>query len=234
MSTKPATGLFVTGTDTNVGKTFVAAAIARDLVRSGARVGVYKPAASGCTRDECGQLVSEDAVRLWEAAGRPGELAAVCPQLFEAPLAPHLAARAEGKVLDAARLREGLSYWSDRCDVVLVEGAGGLLSPLGEDEYVADLAADLGYPLIVVAPNELGVINQTLCTLIAASTWPQSLSVAGVVLNRRRATRESDDPSLATNRQELERRCVPLVLAELAFAQERFDQQVDWLAQARG
>ncbi len=233
MSTKPVTGLFITGTDTNVGKTFVAAAIARQLAARGVRVGVYKPAASGCERDASGQLVSEDAVRLWEAAGRPATLAQVCPQLFAAPLAPHLAALAEGKTLDAQLLRAGLSFWTDRCDIVLVEGAGGLLSPLGEDEYVADLAADLGYPLIVVAPNELGVINQTLCTLIAATTWPQALNVAGVVLNRRRATSADADPSLATNRAELVHRCVPPVLAELFFEQELFDQEVDWVALAR-
>jgi dethiobiotin synthetase len=234
MSTKPATGLFITGTDTNVGKTFVAAAIARDLVRAGVRVGVYKPAASGCDRDGDGQLVSEDAVRLWEGAGRPGELAAVCPQLFAAPLAPHLAAREEGKTIDAALLRSGLDYWRSRTDFVLVEGAGGLLSPLGDDEYVADLAADVGFPLLVVAPNELGVINQTLCTLIAATTWPQPLTVAGVILNHRRASSALADPSLITNRAELARRCVPPVLAELGFGAERFDATLDWQAVARG
>jgi dethiobiotin synthetase len=234
MSTKPATGLFITGTDTNVGKTFVAAAIARDLVRAGVRVGVYKPAASGCERDGNGQLVSDDAVRLWEGAGRPGELAAVCPQVFAAPLAPHLAAREEGKMIDAALLRSGLDYWRSRSDFVLVEGAGGLLSPLGDDEYVADLAADVGFPLLVVAPNELGVINQTLCTLIAATTWPQPLIVAGVILNHRRASSALADPSLITNRAELARRCIPPVLAELGFGAERFDAAVDWQAVARG
>lgn len=232
MITKPARGLFITGTDTNVGKTFVAAAIARQLTRQGVRVGVYKPAASGCTRDATGALVSDDAVRLWEAAGRPAPLERVCPQVFAAPLAPHLAALAEGKRLDTARLRSELAFWHGRCDLVLVEGAGGLMSPLGEDEYNADLAADLAYPLLVVAPNELGVISQTLCTLITAATWPSSLTVAGVVLNRRRATRLEDDPSLATNRQELARRCVPPVLAELGFEQDRFDEEVDWLALA--
>lgn len=225
-------GLFITGTDTNVGKTYVAAAIARDLRRSGVRVGVYKPAASGCSFNEQGDLRSDDAVMLWEAAGRPGELAAVCPQLFTAPLAPHLAAAAEGRKFDAALLRTGLNYWRERSDFLLVEGAGGLLSPMGEDEYVADLAADLGFPLIVVAPNELGVINQTLCTLVTAAVWSQSLAVAGVVLNRRHLA-SAADPSLATNRAELERRCEPPVLAELGFQADAFDRSVDWLKLAR-
>ena len=81
-------GLFITGTDTGVGKTYVAALIARSLAASGRRVGVYKPAASGCPRDPDGRLVSGDAVALWEAAGQPGELEYVCPQCFAAPLGP--------------------------------------------------------------------------------------------------------------------------------------------------
>jgi dethiobiotin synthetase len=217
-------GLFITGTDTNVGKTYVAAAIARDLARRGVRVGVYKPAASGCHVDGSGELVSDDAVMLWEAAGRPGELAAVCPQCFAAPLAPHLAAKAEARTLDEALLCSGLDYWRDRSDVLLVEGAGGLMSPLGEMIYVADLAADLQLPLIVVAPNELGVINQTLCTLLAAQA--KSLRVAGVVLNRRRPSDPAADPSLLTNRAELAKRAP--VRAELAFQSLEFDETVDW------
>src|SRR5436190_15610637 len=92
-------GLFITGTDTGVGKTWVAAAIVRALVQRGLKVGVYKPAASGCERVGK-KLVSEDAVLLWEAAGQPGSLSRVCPQLFAASLAPHLAAEAEGKRFD--------------------------------------------------------------------------------------------------------------------------------------
>src|SRR5947208_11477700 len=133
-------GLFVVGTDTAVGKTFVAARIAAALRRAGVKVGVYKPAASGCRR--VGRaLVSDDAAALWEAAGRPGELKAVCPQRFAAPLAPHLAAKQERKRIDARLLRRGLDYWRRRSDVVIVEGAGGLMSPIGETDYVADLAA---------------------------------------------------------------------------------------------
>src|SRR5271165_616854 len=104
-------GLFITGTDTGVGKTYVAALIARSLAASGRRVGVYKPAASGCVRNAQGCLVSEDAVALWEAVDRFGDLEHVCPQRFAAPLAPHLAARAEDQEIDADLLRSGLDYW---------------------------------------------------------------------------------------------------------------------------
>ena len=165
-------GLFITGTDTGVGKTYVGALIARSLVGSGRRVGVYKPAASGCRR-QGEKLVSDDAVALWDAAGRPGDLDRVCPQRFAAPLAPHLAAREEGKQLDADLLRQGLEYWRDRAEIILVEGAGGLMSPLGDNAYVADLAAEFGFPLVVVSRNVLGTINQTLQTLIAAGGVPR-------------------------------------------------------------
>ena len=224
-------GLFITGTDTGVGKTCVGALIARSLVSSGRRVGVYKPAASGCRR-EGKTLVSDDAVALWNAAGRPGDMEHVCPQRFAAPLAPHLAAREEGRQLDAGLLGRGIEYWRGRAEIILVEGAGGLMSPLGEDGYVADLAAEFGFPLLVVSRNVLGTINQTLQTLIAAATFRQGLPVAGVVLNHTEPP-SADDVSLATNRRELAARCGVPILAEVVWRGGRFDTAVDWLALAR-
>ena len=224
-------GLFITGTDTDVGKTYVGAMIARALVKSGHRVGVYKPAASGCTQKD-GLLISDDAVALWNAAGRPGDLERVCPQRFFAPLAPHLAAREEGQTLDADLLRRGLDYWRQRSDVLLVEGAGGLMSPLGEDQYVADLAEEFGFPLVVVSRNVLGTVNQTLQTLIAAGAFHKGLPVAGVVLNN--ATQPSaSDISQASNRRELASRLSCPILAEAAWGANDFDAAVDWFALAR-
>lgn len=225
-------GLFITGTDTGVGKTYVAALIARRLAADRRKVGVYKPAASGCWRRD-GSLVSDDAVALWEAAGRPGELEHVCPQLFEAPLAPHLAARAEGQKLDADLLRHGLEHWRRRSEIILVEGAGGLMSPLGEDEYVADLAREFGFPLVVVAPNVLGTINQTLQTLITASIFSsEGLSIAGVVLNHPRPP-SADDASLSSNRRELAARCTSPILGEVGWDAGQTNDAVDWFALAR-
>ena len=225
MMCKHTRGLFITGTDTEVGKTYVAVLIARALRAAGHRVGVYKPAASDC-RPEGVALVSDDAMRLWEAAGRPGELEPVCPQRFQAPLAPHLAARAEGKRLDPELLRSGLECWRTRSDVILVEGAGGLMSPLGEEAYVADLACDFGFPLVVVSRNALGTINQTLQTLIAAAAFREGLDIAGIVLNN--PAPPADDASTATNRDELAARCVPPILAEVAWNANDFDAEVDW------
>lgn len=223
-------GLFITGTGTEVGKTYVAASIVRALAASGRRVGVYKPAASGCRLVE-GRLESDDALALWEAAGRPGELEQVCPQRFAAPLAPHLAARGEGREIDAALLRRGLDVWTASSEIVVVEGAGGLLSPLSDDEYVADLAADFGFPLLVVAANRLGTIHDTLATLVVASTFREGLDVAGVVLNR--CTPEPPDGSCASNLAELRRRCGPPVLASIGWQDPASLAAIDWFALAK-
>ncbi|HEX4414724.1 MAG TPA: dethiobiotin synthase [Lacipirellulaceae bacterium] len=223
-----ARGLFITGTGTGVGKTYVAALIARALRNSGLRVGVYKPVASGCELQQ-GELVSPDALSLWTAAGEPGTLEEVCPQRFAAPLAPHLAARAEGRRVDTTLLRRGMERWRETSDVVLVEGAGGLMSPISDEDYNADLADAFGYPLIVVAANELGTINATLQTLIAATTYGNGLSIAGVVLNS--PQRLATDPSIDSNPDELSRRCVPPLLALVDHA-TGFDRPVDWASLA--
>ncbi len=222
-------GLFITGTGTDVGKTYVGALIARALRKAGWRVGVYKPVASGCEW-RGGKLISADAISLWEAAGRPGALDQVCPQLFEASLAPHLAARAEGKRVDARLLREGINFWRQTSDVVLVEGAGGLMSPISGDDYNADLARDFGYPLVIISANRLGTINATLQTMITARTYRGGQGVAGIVLNS--PTPAADDPSVESNAGELISRCDAPLLAVVQYG-GGLDRQVDWETTAR-
>jgi dethiobiotin synthetase len=223
-------GLFITGTDTDVGKTYVGAMIARALNSAGHRVGVYKPVASGCRR-EGDRLIPDDALLLWRAAGEPGQFDRVCPQCFQAPLAPHLAARAEGKEIDKHLLRDGLDYWRSCSDIVLVEGAGGLLSPLGDTDYVADLARDFGFPLVVVARNALGTINHTLLTLHAAQTLHNGLKVAGIVLNN--PTPPGADLSTNSNPRELASRSSVPLLAEVFWKATAFNSAVDWLHLAK-
>jgi dethiobiotin synthetase len=223
-------GLFIVGSNTDVGKTYVACRIAESLAAAGRRVGVYKPAASGC-RPETRE--SSDPFLLWQAAGCPGELDHVCPQQFTAPLAPHLAAAAEGKTIDVDLLRTGLDYWRQRSEVVIVEGVGGLMSPVSDDDYVADLAYEFRYPLVVVVANEIGVVSQTLQTLITAATFREGLDIAGVVLSRPKQITEAEDISLQTNRSELERHCLPPILGELTWNAGRFDPPVDWFSLAK-
>jgi dethiobiotin synthetase len=188
-------GLFVTGTDTDVGKTMVASAIVRGLVASGCRVGVYKPVASG------GLAADGDADRLWQAAGRPLSLAAVCPQSFAAPISPPRSARAEGRVVDDRLLRDGMLPWREASGVVIVEGAGGLFSPLSESSLNVDLARDLGLPLVIVDAARLGAIGRTLATVEAARA--RGLTIAAVVLSETIPTAvagsgvQADDPASA-------------------------------------
>ena len=213
-----------------MGKTYVAALIARALVAAGRRVGVYKPVASGCRR-EGDSLVAEDAKLLWQAAGEPGEFQRVCPKKFAEQVAPPRSANAEGRQVDRELLRTGLDYWREQCEIVLVEGAGGLMSPLSEADYNIDLAADLGLPLVIVAANELGTINATLQTLITAGTAAPRLPIAGIVLNQ---TRGETDESVATNAAELAARCGVPVLASVDFQTQRFPTEIDWVALASG
>ncbi len=222
-------GLFITGTNTSVGKTQVSALIASSLVADGHRVGVYKPVASGCKRKGA-ELVAEDAVKLWEAAGRPGTLDEVCPQRFAAPLAPSLAAEAAGRKVDRDLLRSGLQVWRERSDIVLVEGAGGLMSPLSDEDYNANLAEEFGFPLVIVALNELGTINATLQTLITAQSVLPEIPIVGIVLNR--IALSTDDESTAWNAQEITRRASVPLLATVNYGQQQMTPKVDWFALA--
>jgi dethiobiotin synthetase len=177
-------GLMVVGTDTGVGKTLVAAAIARSLVTGGRRVGVLKPVATGARRLATGWQC-DDAERLIAAVGGGVPLERVAPILFEEPLAPPVAARRVGQPLERGpvdrAVRDALQWWSAHAEVIVVEGIGGLLCPLAEDTTVVDLAVALDYPLVVVARRGLGTLNHTLLTVEAARR--RALRIAGLVLN---------------------------------------------------
>ena len=220
-------GIFVTGTDTEVGKTYVSALIARQLKQQGVRVGVYKPAASGCLEKDDGTLFSEDADTLWNAAGKPATVNHVCPQMFRAPLAPHISAKAEGKEINRDLLAKGIEYWQQNSDFIIVEGAGGLMSPISDDDFVADLAYEFGFPLIVVVANKLGCINHTLQTLITAASYEDGIPIAGVIVNNVKP-QGTNDHSLVSNPAEIEPVCIPPVLGTVGFEQG-LSSEIDWL-----
>ncbi|MDH3443653.1 MAG: dethiobiotin synthase [Deltaproteobacteria bacterium] len=179
-------GLFITGTDTGVGKTFVACGLAALLRESGYRVGVMKPAETGCDAGD-GKLVRQDAIALKAAAGCEIPLDTICPYQFREPLAPSVAAEREGISLDVHRLMAIYREISAAYDITLVEGAGGLMVPLLPSYTYADFAQVLKLPVIVVAPNKLGVINHLLLTLEHASC--KGLRVLGYILNHLEPTR---------------------------------------------
>lgn len=230
MPAKPPYGLFVTGTDTEIGKTFVSSIIVRDLVKAGYRVGVYKPLASDCVSNGR-DVQSEDAILLWEAAGQPLELEKVCPQRFQAPLSPHLAARAEGREVDSELVRSGLEAWTGQCDIVVVEGCGGLMSPVDDESYFADIAFEFGYPVIVVVDNRIGAINQALQASITASCFRDGLDMAGIVLNDAQAF--EGDTSRKSNFEQIASRSMVPVLTRVRHDAENCDNEVDWMAIAK-
>lgn len=211
-------GLFITATDTDAGKTFVTALIARQLVAEGLRVGAYKPACSGAEVDADGRPVWGDVQTLARAIGGVSDDDLISPQRFQAPYAPPIAAELENREVDAALLRVGLSHWLTRADFLLIEGVGGLLCPIAEDETIADLAGDFGFSLIIVSRAGLGTINHTLLTVEVAKG--RGLPIAGIVFNDPRGT---INPTMATaERAEFSRRCDVPILAVVAHEQTDF------------
>ena len=202
--TKP--GIFVTGTDTGVGKTVVSCAIAANLRTHGMRVGVCKPLASGCRREREG-LVSEDAEALAHFADCRESLSVINPVRYALPVAPAVAAEQSGEAVDFQAIADSLRVLERSSDVILVEGVGGLLVPLDHRNpryTVLDMAKAVGFPIVVVARALLGTLNHTAMTVKLLRD--AGCDVAGVVVNGFDAdsAKTGDrglDVSMSTNRQ---------------------------------
>jgi dethiobiotin synthetase len=192
--------LFVTGTDTGVGKTLVAAALANWFDRRGVRIGVCKPIATGCAHRREG-LVSEDAEFLAHCANARQPLDLICPQRYAEPLAPAVAAQRAGRPVDWAVVQRSIDLIAQESDRMIIEGVGGVMVPLDDRHTVLDLMASLGMPAVVVARAALGTINHTLLTLQALRT--KGIRIAGVVINGYPA--ESPGIAEETNPQVIER-----------------------------
>jgi dethiobiotin synthetase len=188
-------GLFVTGTGTEVGKTVVAAVVARTLAGAGRRVAVFKPAVTGLGAD-----AEPDHALLRRAAGSAQSDQEIAPYRFQPPVSPHLGAELAGREIDPGLLRAGARGACEGADVLVVEGVGGILVPLTLGYSVRDFARDLALPLVVAAAPGLGTINHTLLTIEAAAT--AGIEVRLVVL-----TPWPADPSAVerSNRETIER-----------------------------
>jgi dethiobiotin synthetase len=171
-------GVFVTGTGTGVGKTTVTRGVVRALVRRGVNVAALKPVESGVK--DVGDR-SSDAAVLMRSSGWGETFDDVCAYRLDDSVSPHLAARRQGVRIDPERLHALLRRAGKSADLVIAEGAGGLLVPLSDDLLYADFIATTGYRILIVAPNALGAIHATLATVEAART--RGIEAIGVVLN---------------------------------------------------
>ena len=214
--------IFITGTDTGVGKTVVAAGIAKSLTRKGLDVGVMKPFATGAV-EQNGALISEDAVTLRNSISNPDPLDLVNPICYSSPLAPKIAAKVEGKEQRLNLVDRAWDQLKERHSIMIVEGIGGLLVPLRKKYFVVDLAKKLELPLVIVTRPNLGTLNHTLMTIHVARQY--ALPIAGVVINHHK--RFEDTQTLETNREELSRLPGIPFLGEVPFHEgEKHEKEV--------
>jgi len=175
-----ANGVFITGTDTGIGKTVVAGAIAHCLAETGRRIGVFKPIATGCRRTREG-LVSEDAEFLAHCSNCDNPLEQINPERYSEPLAPIVAAERAHREIDWENVQLGYQNIVKTNDLVVVEGIGGVMVPISQNYLVLDLMQEMALPVIVVTSSRLGMINHTLLTINMCRN--NNLSVIGVVIN---------------------------------------------------
>ena len=172
---------FITGTDTNVGKTYVACQLINDYVAQGYKVIGMKPVAAGCELVE-GEWVNEDVLKLEAASNVKAPRNLVNPYSFKEAIAPHIAAELAGVNIEISVIKQAFDALTELADIVIVEGAGGFLVPLNQKENMADLASALNIPIILVVEMKLGCINHSLLTLEAIQA--RNLTLHGWVANQ--------------------------------------------------
>lgn len=207
---------FITGTDTGVGKTEMACLLARAFRAAGLKPGVMKPIETGCPEKD-GRLAPTDAVRLKETSGTDADLELINPYRFAPPLAPLTASELSGVTIELERIKSCFKELLNTHDVMLVEGAGGLLAPIAQGKYMADLALDLGLHTIIVSANRLGTINHTLLTLRCAKSM--GIKVTCIILNNPEPP--GDDLSRAHNSAVIERLSSAPILFEAPFTSKK-------------
>jgi len=173
-------GFFITGTDTGVGKTIIAGAVIKAAGFLGYRVGAMKPIESGCGR-EGEVLVPFDGMFLKQMARMDDPIRLVTPCCLESPLAPLAASEADMVEIHPVEIKKSFDRLSDKYEVMVVEGIGGLMVPIRREYYVADMAAELGLPLLIVARPGLGTVNHVMLTVSCALRT--GLAIAGIILN---------------------------------------------------
>ncbi len=195
--------IFITGTDTGVGKTVIAAGLIRALGRKGIKVGAMKPVETGCI-----QSIPADGTFLREIAGMDDPVELITPLCFSNPLAPMVAAELEGKHVELDAIMHAYDVLKAKYEFLVVEGAGGLMVPLKESFFISDLIKMLDLPAVIVAREGLGTINHTLLTVIHALR--EGIEVRGVIINS--SGPSGDTMAERTNPDVLRRICpVPII-----------------------
>ncbi|MBR0193729.1 MAG: dethiobiotin synthase [Thermoguttaceae bacterium] len=178
-------GLFVTGTGTDVGKTFIAGLLLKKLHESGFRCAYFKAAMSGNDRAPDGGLIPGDARHVREVSGISQPLETMCPFVYETAVSPHLAARLEGNPLDLETVKNGFDRLAEQYDYIIAEGSGGIVCPLRYDEkkvFLTDVISALKMPCLIVANAGLGTINSVVLTVEYMKA--RGLAVKGLIFNR--------------------------------------------------
>ena len=221
-----AAGVFITGTDTGVGKTYVSAGIASTLKCRGVDVGVMKPAETGCKMRD-GLLMPRDALRLMKAARVNDPLSLVNPYKFRQPIAPAVAGELEGKTIDPARIITAFQTLSKRHDFMIVEGAGGIMVPLSGKYAYLDLAKKMGLPVLIVARPGLGTINHTMLTIAALKG--RNIDIAGIVINY--ALEQKTGLAEKTSPAAIEKMSNVRIMGIIPYGSRRFDDLLDGILQ---
>ncbi|MDR3087737.1 MAG: dethiobiotin synthase [Azoarcus sp.] len=202
---------FITGTDTEIGKTFAACALIHAARARGHSALGMKPVAAG-TEVIDGRTINEDAARLLAAGSFDPGYERLNPYCLRAPVAPHIAARQEDIQIDLTRIRQAFSELQQRCERLFVEGAGGFLAPLGERLDASQIARELDLPIILVVGMRLGCINHALLTAEAIAA--RGLKLAGWIAN----CLQPDMPCLNENKDFLHNRVDAPLLGALPYA----------------
>lgn len=222
-------GIFITATGTHIGKTVVTAGLALALRDRGLCVGVMKPVQSGFALTD----PNSDGMRLREWIGLDDPITDIVTYSFSEPVAPGLAAEMAGVSIDFLHILQGLERLKAKYDLLLIEGAGGLMVPLRQNHTIADLAKAIGWPVMIVAHPLLGTVNHTVLTTLVARQY--GLQPIGVILNGLKET--DQDPSIPHNRLLIERMTELPVLGTLPWLGDSFtpdqlkrmiNQQIDW------
>ncbi len=211
-------GYFVTGTDTEIGKTYVSCALLHAFSNHGKRVSAMKPVASGCHNSEQG-LRNDDALQLIASCKHSLPYEIINPYAFEPAIAPHIAAQQADTSIDFSHLKQCFNRIAEQADITIVEGAGGWLVPLDNQQSIADLAATLALPVILVVGIKLGCINHALLT--AAAIREKGVTLAGWVANRA----DPDCACIEENIQSITQRINAPCLGDLPFSPQMEAQE---------